>query len=82
VLAQDPDADTIGFTQQRFEDGARPVAVGKELAVFLFVKRDAELGEECRAARRWKRAQNVAHAARGATPEIVLGDDAVGDVTA
>jgi hypothetical protein len=46
------------------------------------VQRHTEVGEETRGALRGKRAQDAPDDPRRATPEVVLGDDAVGDVAA
>src|SRR5438034_5408450 len=42
LTAHKRDAQAIGFTKQRVEHVARSIAVGKQLAAGLFVKRHAE----------------------------------------
>ena len=61
---------------------ARTIGIRKQLAVLLLVERHAELVEERGGTVGGKGPQDVTHVARGAAPEIPLGDNAVGDVTA
>ncbi len=52
MIGGEGDADAAGFVHERVENVARPVAVGKQLAVCLFVQRHAESRERTRRCRR------------------------------
>ena len=82
TVGLDADVQPLHFCEQRVEHRARPVRVGKQLAVFFLVHRDAKRLEERRRALGWKRPQHVAHHACRSAPEVTFGDDAVGDVAA
>ena len=79
---QKRDAEAPRFPKQRFEHVARAVAVGEELAAGFFVNVHAELAEERDRLAHRKRAQYTADDGRSSSPEIVLGDDGVGNVAA
>ena len=82
LTAHKRDGHAIGFTKQRVEHVARSIAVGKQLAAGLFVKRHAELPEKHNCLVHRKRLQHAPHDGRSPAPEVPLGDDRVGDVAA
>src|SRR5213596_1407161 len=45
MVCQEPGADLVGLTEQRVEDVAGAVAVGKELAIGFFMQPNADLAE-------------------------------------
>ena len=79
---QQRDAHAIGFSKQRVEHVARPVAVGKKLAAGLFVNVDTELREKGDRLVHGKSPQHATDDRRSPAPEIALGDDGVGHVAA
>jgi len=79
---QKRDAEAPRFPKQRFEHVARAVAVGEKLAAGFFVNVHAELAEKCDRLVHRERAQYTTDDGRSSSPEIVLGDDGVGNVAA
>ena len=69
-------------SKQSVEYVARAIAVGKQLAVGLFVYVDADLAEERDRFGDWKRPKDAPDDRRSPAPEIVFGDDGVGEVAA
>ena len=78
----DHDAEARTLCQQRVQHRPRSIGIRKELSVLLLVESHAELFEERGGTAGRKGAEDMTHVARGAAPEIPLGDRAVGDVTA
>ena len=65
---------------QGVEDRSRPVAVGKQLAVFFFVESDAELFEKACCMLCGIGAQDVTDDPTIAAPEVPFCHDAIGNV--
>ncbi len=76
------DAELRTFREQRLQHIARPVRVGKQLAVRLFVQGHAEVGEELHGLRHWQRAQHLADGRARTAVEVALRNRGVGDVAA
>ena len=69
-------------SKQSIQYVARAIAVGKQLAVGLFVYVDANLAEERDCFGDWKRPKDAPDDRRSPAPEIVFGDNGVGEVAA
>ena len=61
VVVEPLDSEPFGFPQERVQDVARPVGVGKQLAVLFFVERNAELTKERDGCADRQRAQHLPH---------------------
>ena len=70
------------LAEQRGEDVARSVRVGKQLAVAFLVQGDAEIAEERDRFVDAQRAQHLPDDRAAAAPEVVLRHRGVGDVAA
>src|SRR5262249_6119129 len=73
VAVETDDAGAIRLFEQRLEHVAGPVRVGKQLAAFFLVKRDAELFEEADRLLDGKRSKHLANRRSRSTPEVALG---------
>ena len=82
LTGQKRGAGAAGFAKQCVEHVAGAVAVGKELAAGLFVNAHADPAEKFDRLVHRKCAQYATDDSGSPSPEIVLGDDGVGDVAA
>jgi hypothetical protein len=82
LTGQKRGASAAGFAKQRVEHVAGAVAVGKELAAGLFVNAHADPAEKFDCLVHRKCAQYATDDGGSPSPEIVFGDDGVGDVAA
>ena len=70
------------FVEQGVEHIARPVGVGEQLPMRLFVERHTQGREPCDDITRWKGFEDSSDDGGVATVEVVLGDRDIRDVAA
>src|SRR5580765_5294124 len=82
MIRENRDAKASGFSQERIEDITGSIRIGKEFAIVLLVKGNADLFEKGDRVRNRKCAQDVSHDRRPSTPEVLFGDYRIRDVAA
>src|SRR5450755_6794 len=82
MVSMELGADSVGFFEQRLQDVARSIGVGKELSIRFRMEADADLREERDRVRDWKPAENAANDGSFAAPEVAFRHGDVRDVAA
>ncbi len=82
MTGQQLDAARVRFREQRVKNVAGAVRIREQLAVGLFVQRDAELAKESDRLADGEGAQNLSNDRAAAAPEVPVRDNGVGHVAA